>query len=243
MTSRIGLDDCPFLTSATPDDDQHDRHDEPTEPDEPADERLDAAAERSGEVEVDRQAEQHADADQHDADELVLAAVDRLAQLGLRLRDADRVAVCARGAGASTVGASTDGGAGRATGPATSTTVATGGAARDGRCGFLRRHPRWSWRDPRYQRGVVARPAIAAVIGLDARRAHRPVAPRATVPGRSEEHQQHRRRPTLGHGGVVDDPARVGRPGSRSRRSSGRRARHGDASKIRSRIERRSRRR
>ena len=46
---------------------------------------LDAAAERTGEVEVDGQAEEDAAGDQADADELVLAALDGAAQLVGRL--------------------------------------------------------------------------------------------------------------------------------------------------------------
>ena len=62
--------------------DEHDRDGVAAETDEPAEQRLDAPAERAGQVEVDGQAEEHAGGDQADADELVLAALDGAAQLG-----------------------------------------------------------------------------------------------------------------------------------------------------------------
>ena len=66
------------------DGDEGDRHHVPAEAGEPADDGLDATAERTGEVEVDRQAEQDADGDEPDAGELVLAALHGLAELGAR---------------------------------------------------------------------------------------------------------------------------------------------------------------
>ena len=62
--------------------DERDGHDVPPEAGEPADQRLDAAAERPGHVEVDREADEDAGDDETDADELVLATVDRLAEVG-----------------------------------------------------------------------------------------------------------------------------------------------------------------
>ena len=82
MASRKRCSLRPLLHERDADATRRDRDDEPAEPGEPADQRLDAATERTGEVEVDRQPEQHADGDEPDADELVLAALDRLAQLG-----------------------------------------------------------------------------------------------------------------------------------------------------------------
>ena len=64
---------------------QADRHDELAKPGEPAHQRRDAPAQRPGELEVDGQAQQHPDADEPDAPELVLPALHRLAQLGGRL--------------------------------------------------------------------------------------------------------------------------------------------------------------
>ena len=73
------------------DGDQRDGHDEPTEPGEPADDGLDAATERTGQIEVDGQAQQHADGDEADPGELVLATLDRLAELGRGLPRRDVV--------------------------------------------------------------------------------------------------------------------------------------------------------
>ena len=67
------------------DGDQGDGHDEPAEAGEPPDDGLDATPERTGQIEVDRQAEQHADGDEADPGELVLATLDGLAKLGRRL--------------------------------------------------------------------------------------------------------------------------------------------------------------
>ena len=72
------------------DGDQRDRHDEPSEPCQPTNDRLDTTTERPGEVEIDRQAQQHAGGDEADAGELVLASLDGLAQLGRRLVSARR---------------------------------------------------------------------------------------------------------------------------------------------------------
>ena len=82
---------CALADQRDADRDERDRHDVAAEAGEPADDRLDAAAEWAGEVEVDGQAEQHADGDEPDADELVLAAVDGLAKLGGGLATARRV--------------------------------------------------------------------------------------------------------------------------------------------------------
>jgi hypothetical protein len=57
-------------------------NDEPANPGEPADERLDAAPDGSGEVDEDRQRQQHGEGDEAEADELVLAPVDGVTQLG-----------------------------------------------------------------------------------------------------------------------------------------------------------------
>ena len=67
-----------------PDADEGDGHHVPAEPCEPADQRLDAATQRAGQVDVDRQADQQADGDERDAGELVLTTLDRVAQLDRR---------------------------------------------------------------------------------------------------------------------------------------------------------------
>ena len=67
------------------DGDQRDGHDEPADSGQPADDRFDASTERTGQIEVDRQAQQHADGDEADAGELVLATLHGLAELGRRL--------------------------------------------------------------------------------------------------------------------------------------------------------------
>ena len=63
-----------------PDRDQHHRQHEAAEAGEPAEQLLDPATERSGQVQVDRQAEQQSATDETDADELVLTALDRPAK-------------------------------------------------------------------------------------------------------------------------------------------------------------------
>ena len=67
------------------DSDERDRHHEPAEPGQPADDGLDPAAERPGQVEVDGHAQQHAYGDEADPGELVLATLHGLAELGGRL--------------------------------------------------------------------------------------------------------------------------------------------------------------
>ena len=148
------------------DGDQHDRHDEAAEPDEPADQRLDARAERAGEVEVDRQAEQDAADDEADADELVLAAVDRpraarrwrrrggrrwragvVGAASTRARRDASAAACAVSRSTCATSAPDDELAGRAA-------VASRRRARRRRASSM--DPRWSWPGPRYQAGCHA---------------------------------------------------------------------------------------
>jgi len=88
---------------------QRDGNDEAAEPGEPPDHGLDPATQRAGEVEVDAQAQQRADQDEADADELVFATGDRLAHLGRCLRAARHGHRCLalRGRGARAGGAST----------------------------------------------------------------------------------------------------------------------------------------
>ena len=71
-------------TSAIPTAISSSGHDEAADAGDPAEQLLDPAPERAGEVPVDRQAEQHPATDEADADELVLAALDRAAQVVLR---------------------------------------------------------------------------------------------------------------------------------------------------------------
>ena len=67
-----------------PDADEHQRDGEQPEPEDPGEQRVQAAAEWTGKVEERGQGEQQAADDEADADELVLAAADALAQLGGR---------------------------------------------------------------------------------------------------------------------------------------------------------------
>jgi hypothetical protein len=70
----------PLAHHRHPDAQQHQRHQEPAHAGEPAHHGLHATPERPGEVDVDAQAEQHADGDERDAAELVVATLHRLAQ-------------------------------------------------------------------------------------------------------------------------------------------------------------------
>jgi hypothetical protein len=66
----------------SPDRDQGDGHHEPAETGEPADDGFDAAAQRTGEVEIDGQTEHDAGGDEPDSGELVFAPLDGLTELG-----------------------------------------------------------------------------------------------------------------------------------------------------------------
>ncbi len=72
------MDEC------DPDRDQHQRQDEAADAGDPAEQLLDPAPDRAGEVPVHPQTEQHPATDEPDADELVLAAFDRAAEVVLR---------------------------------------------------------------------------------------------------------------------------------------------------------------
>ena len=65
--------------------DEHHGDQVATDAREPTDDRLHPTPERAGEVEVDRQAEQHTDGDEREPDELVLPTVDGLAKVGGRM--------------------------------------------------------------------------------------------------------------------------------------------------------------
>ena len=78
---RTGLDDCPRRTSETPAAIRATGMMKPADADDPAQQQLDAATERAGEVEVQGQGDDDAGDDQGDADELVLAPADGPAQL------------------------------------------------------------------------------------------------------------------------------------------------------------------
>ena len=66
--------------------DQDQRQDETADASDPAEQLLDPAPDRTGEVPVHPQTQQHPTADEPDADELVLTALDRSAQVALRTR-------------------------------------------------------------------------------------------------------------------------------------------------------------